>query len=126
MEASVNKRRSHKNLLAGAVSALVCTGLISGCVMGPNYQRPQVAQPNDIRFQIKQADATSFADLAWWDVFKDPALERLIGEALKNNVDLQVAASHIEQARQIVGVVRSESLPQVVYDVHGGAAKKPG
>lgn len=94
--------------------------------MGPNYQRPQIAQPGDFRFQINQSDASSFADLAWWDVFKDPALQALIGDALKNNTDLQVAAARIEQARELVGVARSQALPQVNYDAHGGIQKKPG
>jgi multidrug efflux system outer membrane protein len=94
--------------------------------MGPNYQRPHVAQPNDFRFQINQSDATSFADLAWWDVFKDPALQSLITTALASNNDLQVATARIEQAREIVGVVKSQALPQLNYDAHGGVAKKPG
>lgn len=119
------KHRSRR--LAGrATAALLCASLLAGCVMGPNYQRPQVTQPNDFRFQINQSDASSFADLAWWDVFKDPALQALIGDALKNNTDLQVAAARIEQARQLVGVARSQALPQVSYDAHGGIQKKPG
>ncbi|MFL6736117.1 MAG: efflux transporter outer membrane subunit [Sphingomonas sp.] len=104
---------------------LVCAGQVSSCVMGPNYQRPEVAQPNDFRFQINQSDSTSFADLAWWDVFKDPALQALVGAALQNNTDLQVAAARIGQARELVGVARSEALPQVGYDAHGAVAKKP-
>ena len=31
--------------------------------MGPNYHRPEIAQPNEFRFQISQTDAASFADL---------------------------------------------------------------
>jgi len=94
--------------------------------MGPDYQRPQVTQPNDFRFQINQSDATSFADLAWWDVFKDPALQTLIGNALANNYDLQVATARIEQARELIGVAKSQALPQLDYNAHGGIAKKPG
>jgi multidrug efflux system outer membrane protein len=94
--------------------------------MGSNYQRPQVTQPNDFRFQINQTDASSFADLAWWDVFKDPALQTLIGNALANNYDLQVATARIEQARELVGVAKSQALPQLNYDAHGGINKKPG
>ena len=114
-----------KTMLVRTTAAALLCASSSACVMGPNYQRPQIAQPNDIRFQINQSDATSFADLAWWDVFKDPALQALINNALANNTDLQVAASRIEQARQLVGVAKSEALPQVGYDAHGAIAKKP-
>jgi multidrug efflux system outer membrane protein len=93
--------------------------------MGPDYKRPEIAQPNDFRFQINQTDASSFADLAWWDVFKDPALRTLITDALKNNNDLEVATARIEQARELVGVARSQALPQLNYDAHGAIAKKP-
>jgi multidrug efflux system outer membrane protein len=115
-----------KAFFGRAAAALACGSILSSCVMGPNYQRPQVTQPNDFRFQISQADATSFADLAWWDVFKDPALQALIGNALANNNDLQVATARIGQARELIGVARSQALPQVNYDAHGGIAKKPG
>ena len=118
--------RSRKSLLARATASLLCANLLSSCVMGPNYHRPEIAQPNDFRFQINQTDASSFADLAWWEVFKDPALQALITDALKNSTDLQVAAARIEQARQLVGVARSQGLPQLNYDAHGGAQKKPG
>lgn len=94
--------------------------------MGPNYQRPDIAHPDSVRFQISQSDASSFADLPWWSVFKDPALQTLITTALTNNNDLQVATARIEQARELVGVAKSQALPQIDYSAHGGAAKKPG
>jgi multidrug efflux system outer membrane protein len=93
--------------------------------MGPNYARPPVTTPSQFRAAITPADATSFADQPWWDVFNDKALQTLINEALTNNYDLQVATARIEQARELVGVAHSEALPQVGYDVHGAAAKKP-
>jgi len=116
--------RRTKPVTSAVAAALICTNM-SACVMGPNYQRPQVAQPNDIRFQIKQSDASSFADLAWWDVFNDRELQGLVTNALANNEDLQVATARIEEARQLVGVAKSQAMPQIGYDVHGAAAKKP-
>jgi len=122
----VNDHSIRKSRVGRAATALLCASLLSSCVMGPNYQRPEVTQPNDFRFQINPSDASSFADVAWWDVFRDPALQTLIGNALANNYDLQVAAARIEQARQLVGVARSQALPQLNYDSHGGINKKPG
>src|SRR5689334_1984886 len=118
MEANVTDRPSRMKLLAKTTAALLCVDLLSGCVMGPNYQRPQVAQPGDFRFQINPSEASSLADLPWWEVFKDPALQSLIGQALQNNTDLQVAAARIEQARELVGVAKSQALPQLNYDAH--------
>jgi multidrug efflux system outer membrane protein len=117
--------RQKARMFAAAAAVAACPCVLSSCVTAPENRRPEIAQPNDVRFQITQADATSFADLAWWDVFKDPALQALIGAALTNNNDLQVATTRIEQARELVGVARSQALPQVGYDAHGAATKRP-
>ena len=106
------------SLIAGALPLL-----LAGCVVGPDYQRPEVAHPDQFRAQISPSDASSFADLPWWEVFNDKALRDLIAETLANNYDLQVAAARIEQARALVGVVRSEALPQVGYSGFAGGEK---
>lgn len=104
--------------LAAAV-ALALTG--AGCmVVGPDYQRPEMAIAPEYRSQIAATDARSFADMAWWDVFQDPALQGLIGQALTNNYDLQAAIARIAQARALVGVTASQGKPQVGYDATGG------
>jgi multidrug efflux system outer membrane protein len=91
--------------------------------MGPNYKRPDMAQPEQFRSQISTADATSFADLAWWQVFNDKALQSLISDALAHNYDLQVAVSRIEQARAVIGQAKSQGLPQVGYGGFAGGER---
>jgi multidrug efflux system outer membrane protein len=101
--------------------AVTLAALSAGaCTVGPDYERPQVAQPDAFRSQIATAEANSLADLPWWEVFNDPALQALIGEALANNNDLAVAAARIEQARAQLGVSRSELYPQIGYGGEGG------
>jgi len=109
-------RTLRRPLLAAALVPLA----LAGCVQGPDYVRPEFAQPDQFRSQVTPSDATSFADLAWWEVFNDPALQSLINESLANNYDLQAATARIEQARAIVGVARSEGLPQVEYNGFAG------
>jgi len=103
------------------LTAAILPLALAGCVVGPDYERPDIAQPGAFRSQIAAGEAQSFADLAWWEVFNDPALQKLIGESLQNNNDLAVAAARIEQARAIVGEVRSEGQPQVNYSGFAGA-----
>ena len=101
--------------------AVTLAALSAGaCTVGPDYERPQVAQPDAFRSQIGAAEANSIADLPWWEVFNDPALQALITEALANNNDLAVAAARIEQARAQLGVSRSELYPQIGYGGEGG------
>ena len=52
--------------------------LASACAVGPKYQRPEVATPPQYRFALAPQEAASLADLPWWQMFNDPALEALI------------------------------------------------
>jgi multidrug efflux system outer membrane protein len=103
--------------------SLVSASLIGGCTLGPDYKRPEVTTPASFRAQVTPQQASSFADLPWWSAFNDPVLQGLIGEALRNNYDVQIAAARIEQARAQLGVVRSDALPQLNYTVGGGAGR---
>ena len=99
----------------GAI-AIASLCLLSGCVVGPNYQRPAVTSPPVSRGQAS-AEAVSFADLPWWEIFHDENLRELIRTALANNNDLRVAAKRVEQARQYRVQTHSEYLPGVGYQV---------
>jgi multidrug efflux system outer membrane protein len=57
--------------------------------------------------------AASFADLKWWEVFKDPNLQQLIKTALQQNYDLRDAVARVEEARANLGITRSDQFPQV-------------
>jgi multidrug efflux system outer membrane protein len=49
----------------------------------------------------------------WLKSFHDPALDALVAEAMANNLDLRQAADRVEIARQSVGVVGAQLLPQI-------------
>ena len=87
---------------------------LAGCTVGPKYKKPAVQPPANF-YSEPQVSTTSAADLAWWDLFKDPVLQGLVREALKNNYDLQLALSRVEQERALAGVARSQYFPQVGY-----------
>ncbi len=91
--------------------------LLAGCAFGPKYQRPTIQVPAAF-YTEEQARQTSTADLAWWDLFKDPALQDLVREALQKNYDLRLAIARIDEERALMGVVRSQYYPQVVYDAN--------
>lgn len=98
--------------------------LLSGCALGPKYQRPKI-QPPAGYYTEPQTMENSVADLAWWDLFKDPVLQDLIREALKNNYDLQLAVARVEQERALLGVSRSQYYPQVDYGASISGAQSP-
>jgi outer membrane protein, multidrug efflux system len=89
---------------------------LGGCVVGPKYKRP-VIQPPDKYYTEANSQSSSLADAPWWELFKDPVLQDLIREALKNNYDVATAAARVEQARAQAGVARSAYAPQIGYGV---------
>ncbi len=87
---------------------------LTGCAaIGPTYQRPPLTPPETYRSQMTAPEATSFADLPWWDVFQDAALKTLVEEAVTTNYDLRIATTRIEQARARAGGAHAEFFPQI-------------
>jgi outer membrane protein, multidrug efflux system len=103
--------------LTSHIAALLAWSLAAGCAVGPNYHRPDVQTPAAYRDLSDnpqaQAQAASYADLPWWQVFQDPQLQELIRTALKQNYDLQIATERINAARAQVEIARSNLFPQV-------------
>src|SRR5271155_1235221 len=99
------------------LTVIVGAAMLLGCAVGPNYHRPAVQTPNSFRGLADnpqlQAQAASYADLPWWQVFQDAKLQELIRTALKQNYDLQLATERINAARAQVAVTRSNLFPQV-------------
>src|SRR5712692_162140 len=99
------------------ISVILASSLIGGCMVGPNYHRPAVQTPTAYRYLSEnpqvQAQVASYADLPWWQVFRDPQLQELIRTALKQNYDLQLATERINAARAQVAISRSRLFPQV-------------
>jgi outer membrane protein, multidrug efflux system len=79
--------------------------------MAPEYKRPDVDPPRDWR--VPAEGPGSLADLPWWELFRDPALQDLIRTGLTESKDVRIAAVRIAQARAAWAVTRSRLLPQV-------------
>jgi len=91
--------------------------------VGPDYRRPPVDTPDDFRGRLDPADAASFADLPWWEVFGDPMLQGLVQRTLAGNYDLQAAVARIDQSRAQVGIAAADLYPQVGYQASGERQK---
>ena len=86
---------------------------LTACTVGPNYQRPSIATPQSFRAPdpLPPGQANSFADLKWFEVFKDEQLQALIRRALERNYDLRDAVARVEEARASLGITRSYQFP---------------
>jgi multidrug efflux system outer membrane protein len=119
------KHRAGAARLADRILALTLAVFLflSGCAVGPNYVRPKVDVPSDFRGVEGAAQQASFADLPWWDVFKDEQLKSLVQTALTNNYDLAIAVKRVEQSRQIAAQARAQYLPAASYSVRASDGK---
>jgi multidrug efflux system outer membrane protein len=92
-----------------------------GCAVGPNYKRPLVPVPTNFRAEPASSTAPEAAptigDEQWVEIFEDATLQRLVQEALQNNLDVRIAAQRVLEAQAQLGITRSQQLPSV----NGGA-----
>src|SRR5881397_1002685 len=97
--------------------AAVVVSVLSGCMVGPDYQRPGLPSPAVFRGTPEPAappDPTSLGDLRWFEVFQDAQLQALLRTALVANYDLRDAVARVDEARANLGITRSEQFPNIV------------
>jgi len=83
---------------------------LNGCMLGPDFQKPQYSGQDQFRF----ADAdTSAINLKWWELMDDPVLDTLILTAINENKDVLMAAARIEEAKANMGYTAADRWPEV-------------
>ena len=85
----------------------------TGCMVGPNYKRPQVPAPAQFRAGEAQPSQASLADTKWFDLFQDETLRGLIKEALQANYDIRIAAQRVLAVEGQLTTTRSALFPQL-------------
>jgi outer membrane protein, multidrug efflux system len=108
---ATKKHKNYQKFLV--IFCVVC--LLSAEVAGQKkYQPPAVQTPARFRSADPDlsSDPNSIGDLKWFEVFKDPELQKLIRTAMVQNYDLRAAVVRIDAARANLGLARSEQFPQ--------------
>jgi NodT family efflux transporter outer membrane factor (OMF) lipoprotein len=98
--------------LAGCAGG-IADWIHNGFKVGPNYERPPVPLPPQWLEQNSQRVRLGEPNLAaWWEVFDDPALSRLLHQAADQNLTVRQAAIQIIQAQIQRNIAATELLPQ--------------
>jgi NodT family efflux transporter outer membrane factor (OMF) lipoprotein len=85
----------------------------NGWKVGPDYQQPPAPLSQQWLDEGNPRVRAGDPNLAaWWDVFGDPALTRLIQEAYAQNLTVRQAGLQILQARIQRNIAATELLPQ--------------
>ena len=111
---------SKSGMLAVAAFAVV---IVTGCNVGPKYQRPNYTAPQAFRGAdgagITSDAKSSLGDEQWAAVYREPELQNLLRKALADNYDVRIAAQHILEQQAQVRITRSQEFPTVTV---GGTA----
>ena len=107
----------HIRCLGLSLLVFLSVAALTGCMVGPNFQRPQSQVPDGWAGPTPavRLDATpSEKDLAdWWTVFGDQTLSSLVDKAISSNLDLKLAEARIRQARAARGIAGADMGPAV-------------
>ena len=98
---------------------IVMSLLTAGCAMGPDYLRPHIE--TDEKFRISQTEGQSIANLPWWELLHDEALQRLINQALLENKDLKQAIASVEELQARLHVAQMDFFPQMEINANAPA-----
>lgn len=109
------------------VGVVLCVWF-AGCVVGPNYRKPDTKVPDGFANASKSATNSGnkpvIDSAKWWQALNDQELNSLVDRAVRGNLDLEIALARLQKARVQEAVVMGVSLPQ--GEVSGGAGRGTG
>lgn len=115
----MNRALKRWDLRRAACSAPALALALAGCVTAPDTRGPALASP-EAALRSRAAVVSSEPALTaaavpsqWWDLFDDATLMALEAEATESNLDLQSAATRIEESRARLGLADAARQPQL-------------
>ena len=103
------------------------TSLLTIAAAGPDYVRPATPPGAERPFIGAPAAPVTAAEPqdAWWRLYQDPVLDRLVADALAANTDLRIAIANLDRARASLREARADRLPQSSVDASATYGRLP-
>lgn len=114
----LTKGRSLRAVMLSGVALSFAAGL-SGCMVGPDYHRPDVWSPKQYKphsaqsGHVASAVTTDTPDPDWWTVFHDRELTSLEQRIAQENLDVRRAATQLAQSRAQLLLAGAERFPSL-------------
>ena len=108
--------RSSQSSTARAIAVASLAIMVGACATTPTPTEPP-------RVELPPATLGEVHLERWWERFNDPALTKLIDEALASNLDLQAAIARIELARAQVKFAQADLYPNLNLGVDAGRSR---
>ncbi len=103
--------------LSLAATALSGSALLGGCTLGPNFHQPRVQSPSafiaDAPARTMALTTDSAINPEWWNSFNDPELTKLETMAVSQNLDVQIAAQRLAEARAQATIAGAPLYPSL-------------
>ena len=106
------RRRSTTARLRAVLGAPFLAVATGACLVGPNYSRPAVEEPPAFKSEPPSSQA-KLPESAWWQLYADPELTRLITAANASNQTIRQAMARVDEARALARVAGSYLYPSV-------------
>ena len=84
---------------------------LTSCKVLQPHKMPDLSTDPKLYRELSQTDSTNMADVPWRQIFTDPALQKLIEEAIRNNPDLQIAVARMEKTKANLRQSRQAFFP---------------
>ncbi|MBM4123435.1 MAG: efflux transporter outer membrane subunit [Nitrospira sp.] len=117
---SLHRLAKERVRLIAAVTPAVAGLVLTACVQGPNYQKPDIPVPAGWEQMAGGAAADGVTvstqklpEARWWTEFHNDELDRLIDRALQGNHDVRRAASRVMESRATLVAAGAGLYPQV-------------
>ncbi|MTJ82791.1 MAG: efflux transporter outer membrane subunit [Telmatospirillum sp.] len=85
--------------------------ILCSCSVGPDYQKPDVAQPK--AWSARDAGAEPWPSQSWWQGFSSPRLNSLMEEARAANTDLGAAMARVREADAQAKIAGASLYPNI-------------
>jgi multidrug efflux system outer membrane protein len=96
---------------------------LSGCMLGPDYQRPQTPLPTAYADAptVSAGTASTTMGADWWRLYDEPILNDLVATAISENLDVVAAVARIEEFDADLREANAALFPEI--DLGGAAAR---
>ena len=104
-------------------AALGLVFALGGCMLGPDYRRPDIELPASYPEATPGATTAVSVPADWWTLYRDPILDQLVKTGLERNTDVRLAVARIEEAQALLREADATLLPEIDANVAAGRSR---
>lgn len=121
-----NHYKKNAGKLPLCVSVFSYLLVLSGCLVGPDYQKPIFNVASKWNTDSRETPSTPPELAGWWRRLNDPILDKIIADAIAGNTDVASAKARVREARASLSQVTGTLYPSLDGSASGNRNKSAG